>query len=461
MSAPRRARGAGGGADDTLRLGAGAGYSGDRIEPALELVERGDIDVLVFECLAERTIALAQQARRRDPEAGFDPLLEARMRSVLGAAVERGVRIVTNMGAANPLAAARRTAAVARELGLASLRVAAVLGDDVLAHVVAGDYRFEESAAPVRELGDRIVSANAYLGVAPICAALRSDADVVVTGRASDPALFLAPIVHAFGWSLDDWNLLGQGTVVGHMLECAGQVTGGYFADPGLKDVADLARIGFPIGEVSRDGDFVVTKVDGSGGCVSAATCKEQLLYEIHDPARYLQPDVVADFTHVRVDEIAKDRVRVVGGRGSAPTGMLKASIGYVDGWVGEGQISYAGAGAFARARLAREIVRERLRSTRVEASEMRFDLLGVDALHGPVAVRDGEPYEVRLRVAGRTRSMAEAVRIGNEVETLYTNGPAGGGGVVKSAREVVAVQSVLVPATAVRPSVEIVEVTA
>jgi len=461
VSAPRRARGAGGGADDTLRLGAGAGYSGDRIEPALELVERGDIDVLVFECLAERTIALAQQARRRDPEAGFDPLLETRMRSVLGAAAERGVRIVTNMGAANPLAAARRTAAVARELGLASLRVAAVLGDDVLAHVLAGDYRFEESAAPVRELGDRIVSANAYLGVAPICAALRSDADVVVTGRASDPALFLAPIVHAFGWSLDDWNLLGQGTVVGHMLECAGQVTGGYFADPGLKNVADLARLGFPIGEVSRDGDFVVTKVEGSGGCVSAATCKEQLLYEIHDPARYLQPDVVADFTHVRVDEIAKDRVRVVGGRGSAPTGMLKASIGYVDGWVGEGQISYAGAGAFARARLAREIVRERLRSTRVEASEMRFDLLGVDALHGPVAVRDGEPYEVRLRVAGRTRSMAEAVRIGNEVETLYTNGPAGGGGVVKSAREVVAVQSVLVPATAVRPSVEIVEVTA
>jgi hypothetical protein len=462
VSAPRRARGGGGGgADGILRLGAGAGYSGDRIEPALELVERGDIDVLVFECLAERTIALAQQARRRDPEAGFDPLLETRMRSVLGAAAERGVRIVTNMGAANPLAAARRTAAVARELGLASLRVAAVLGDDVLAHVLAGDYRFEESAAPVRELGDRIVSANAYLGVAPICAALRSDADVVVTGRASDPALFLAPIVHAFGWSLDDWNLLGQGTVVGHLLECAGQVTGGYFADPGLKDVADLARIGFPIGEVSRDGDFVVTKVEGSGGCVSAATCKEQLLYEIHDPARYLQPDVVADFTHVRVDEIAKDRVRVVGGRGSAPTGMLKASIGYVDGWVGEGQISYAGAGAFARARLAREIVRERLRSTRVEASEMRFDLLGVDALHGPVAVRDGEPYEVRLRVAGRTRSMAEAVRIGNEVETLYTNGPAGGGGVVKSAREVVAVQSVLVPATAVRPSVEIVEVTA
>jgi hypothetical protein len=446
----------------TIRLGAGAGYSGDRIEPALELVERGAIDILVFECLAERTIALAQQARRRDPDAGFDPLLDARMRTVLRAAVERGVRIVTNMGAANPLAAARRTAAIARELGLGPLRVAAVLGDDVLAHVLAGDYRFEESGAPVRDLGDRILSANAYLGVAPICAALGTDADVVITGRASDPALFLAPLVDAFGWSMDDWNLLGQGTVVGHLLECAGQVTGGYFADPGLKDVPDLARLGFPIGEVAADGDFVVTKVEGSGGRVCAATCKEQLLYEIHDPSRYLQPDVVADFSRVRVEEVGTDRVRVVGGRGSAPTGTLKVSVGYVDGHVGEGQISYAGAGALARARLALEIVRERLRITDVKASELRFDLLGVDALHGVGAARgSGEPYEVRARVAGRTASMAEAVRIGNEVETLYTNGPAGGGGVVKSAREVVAVQSVLVPASAVRPSVETVEVNA
>jgi hypothetical protein len=447
---------------NTIRLGAGAGYSGDRIEPAVELVERGDIDVLVFECLAERTIALAQQARRRDPDAGFDPLLDARMRAVLRPAVERGVRIVTNMGAANPLAAARRTAAIARELGLAPLRVAAVLGDDVLAHVLAGDYRFEETGAPVSDLGDRILSANAYLGVAPICAALRTNADVVITGRASDPALFLAPVVDAFGWPMDDWNLLGQGTVVGHLLECAGQVTGGYFADPGKKDVPDLARLGFPIGEVAADGDFVVAKVEGSGGRVNAATCKEQLLYEIHDPTRYLQPDVIADFSRVHVEEIGPDRVRIVGGRGSAPTGLLKVSVGYVDGHVGEGQISYAGAGALARARLALEIVRERLHITGVETGETRFDLVGVDALHGPEAARrSGEPYEVRLRVAGRVASMAEAARIGNEVETLYTNGPAGGGGVVKSAREVVAVQSVLVPASAVRPSVQLVEVIA
>lgn len=446
----------------TVRLGAGAGYSGDRVEPALELVEQGEIDYLVFECLAERTIALAQQARRRDPEAGFDPLLDSRIKAVLGPALQRGVRIVTNMGAANPVGAAQRTAAIARELRLGPLRVAAVLGDDVLAHVLEGDYRFEESSTAAGELGNRILSANAYLGAAPICAALQTGAQVIITGRAADPALFMAPLVHEFGWSMRDWGRLGQGTLVGHLLECAGQITGGYFADPGLKDVPDLARLGFPIGEVQADGGLVITKVAGSGGRVSAASCKEQLLYEIHDPAKYYQPDVVADFSQVRVEEIGADRVRVSGGHGTAPTGTLKVSVGYVDAYVGEGQISYGGAGALARAELAREIVRERLRLIGLRMSESRFDLIGVDALHGVLGARRGaEPYEVRLRVTGRADSMDEATRIGNEVETLYTNGPAGGGGVSKHAREVVAVQSVLIPASAVRPSVQTVEVTA
>ena len=443
----------------TLRLGAGAGYSGDRIEPAAELAEHGELDCLVFECLAERTIALAQQARRSDPEAGFDPLLEARMRAVLGTCARKRIRIVSNMGAANPVAAARKTAQVAAELGLGALKIAAVTGDDVLELVRAADLRFEESGTRVADLGERILSANAYLGVAPICAALAQGADVVLTGRASDPALFLAPLVHAFGWRLDDWQRLGQGTAVGHLLECAGQVTGGYFADPGFADVPDLARLGFPIGEVAENGDVVITKAASAGGRVSAATCKEQLLYEIHDPCRYLQPDVIADFSAIEVEEIATDRVRVTGGRGARPTGLLKVSVGYLDGHVGEGQISYAGPGALARARLAREIVRERLRLTGVRASETRFDLIGVDALHGErLSAAHGEPYEVRLRVAGRTETRAEAVRIGNEVETLYTNGPAGGGCATRSVREIVAVQSVLLPRERVAPAVRMIE---
>jgi len=438
----------------TLRIGCGAGYSGDRIEPAIELARHGELDYLVFECLAERTIALAQQARLKDAAAGFDPLLEARMRAVLPACAARGTRIVSNMGAANPLAAARRTVQIARDLGLSGLKVAAVLGDDVLEQVLRGEHRLEETGQPLSALKGRVISANAYLGVGPIREALASGADVVLTGRACDPALFMAPLVHEFGWSMDDWTLLGQGTVVGHLLECAGQVTGGYFADPGRKDVPDLARLGFPIGEVDEQGALVVTKLADTGGRVSAATCKEQLLYEIHDPRRYFQADVVADFSEVCIEEIAPDRVRVFGGRGSPPTGLLKVSVGYADGHVGEGQISYAGSGALARARLAADIVRERFSLTGLAAQELRFDLIGVDALHGEAAMRAGEPAEVRLRVAARVATWAQAVQVGNEVETLYTNGPAGGGGVTKSAREIVAVQSLLLPRERVHASV-------
>src|SRR5438309_6393722 len=440
----------------TIRIGSGAGYSGDRIEPALELAEKGDIHYLVFECLGERTVALAQQSRMKNPDSGYDPLLEERMRVVLPICASKGIKIVTNMGAANPVAASRKAAEIARSLGLSSLKVAAVIGDDVLDACKDGDLPIMEFDGTIKQLGNRLLSANAYLGAEPMAEAFRQGADIVITGRASDPALFLAPMIHAFGWSMDDWNLLGQGTVAGHLLECAGQITGGYFADPGCKDIPDLARLGFPIGEVGEDGSLIVTKVAGSGGAVTAQTCKEQLLYEVHDPTQYLQPDVVADFSQVRVEEIGPDRVRVSGGRGSKRTPTLKVSVGYIDSFIGEGQISYAGPGALARGRLALEIVRERLKLTGVATSELRFDLIGVDSLHGAqVSTRAGEPYEVRVRVAGRTENLREAVRIGNEVETLYTNGPAAGGGAWKSARDVVAVASVLLPRELAKPSVQ------
>src|SRR4051795_3176247 len=443
----------------SIRIGSGAGYSGDRIEPAVELAEKGEIDYLVFECLGERTVALAQQARMKNPDAGYDPLLEERMRAVLPLCAAKGIKIVTNMGAANPEAAAKKTAEIAKSLGLSSLRIAAVVGDDVLDACKDGDLPIMEFDGTIRQLGNRLLSANAYLGAEPMAQALTSGADIVITGRASDPALFLAPMIHAFGWAMDDWNLLGQGTVAGHLLECAGQITGGYFADPGYKDIPDLARLGFPIGEVGEDGSLVVTKVTGSGGAVTAQTCKEQLLYEVHDPTKYFQPDVVADFSQVSVEEIGPDRVRVSGGRGNKRTDTLKVSVGYVDSYIGEGQISYAGPGALARGRLALEIVRERLKLTGLQSSELRLDLIGVDSLHGAqVSARANEPYEVRVRVAGRTETLREAVRIGNEVETLYTNGPAAGGGVTKSARDVVAVASVLLPRDLAKPSVEFVQ---
>jgi hypothetical protein len=439
----------------TIRIGAGAGYSGDRIEPAVELAERGRLDYLVFECLAERTIALAQEARQKDADVGFDPLLVDRFNAVLRPCLAGKVKIITNMGAANPVGAARTAANVARGLGILGLKIAALTGDDVTELLRHRDLPLIETQGRVSDIAGQMISANAYLGAAPIVEALGGSADIVITGRVSDPALFLAAIVHEFHWSWNDWDRLGKGTLVGHLLECAGQITGGYFADPGYKDVPDLARLGFPLAEVGEDGAAVITKLASAGGTVSLKTCKEQLLYELHDPTRYFQPDVVADFSGVRFVEVGPDRVAVSGGSGRPRTDTLKVTIGYRDGYVGEGQISYAGAGAQARARLALAIVAERLKLTGVATTELRLDIIGADSVHrGPHSDDARESNDVRIRVIGRTATLKDAIRIGNEVEALWLNGPAGGGGAWKSAREVIAAVSTLIPRSEVKTQI-------
>ncbi|MET4129771.1 acyclic terpene utilization AtuA family protein [Roseovarius sp. MBR-6] len=439
-----------------IRIGTGAGFQGDRLAPAIDLAERGALDYLVFECLGERTIALAQKARIGDPSRGYDPLLERRMRAVLSACARGGTRIVTNMGAANPLAAARKTAEIAKELGLIGLKVAAVTGDDVLDRI--GPCVLDETGAPAAALGARLVSANAYIGCGGLVAALEAGADVVICGRASDPALFLAPMVHEFGWARDDWTRLGRGVLVGHLLECAAQITGGYFADPGVKDVPDLAHIGHPLAEVDATGNAVLTKLPGTGGRISRATCIEQLLYEIHDPARYLQPDVVADFSGVTFDETGPDRIAVSGGTGHPATGHLKVSVGYRDGWLGEGQISYAGANCVARGALAIELVQARLSPLGTAIRETRRELIGVNSVWAEGKAVAGAP-EVRMRFAARCDSVETARRVSEEVEGLYLAGPAGGGGVSASQREILAIASTLIPAERVKTVVEMKEV--
>ena len=439
----------------TLRIGAGAGYAGDRIAPAVELAEKGQLDYLVFECLAERTIALAQLERSQNPATGFDAMLEARMRAVLPACIRQGVRIISNMGAANPLQAGHAVLAVARELGLPHIKVAVVLGDDVLATLTQSGMALPvlESPQTLRDLQTQLISANAYLGAEALLPALQTDAQVIITGRVADPALFLAPLVHHFDWAADDWTKLGQGVLVGHLLECAGQITGGYFADPGHKDVPDLARLGFPLAEVSASGDAVITKVAGSGGCVTVATCTEQLLYEIENPARYLQPDVVADFSQVQLTQLGPDRIQVTGGQGHPRTETLKVTVGYRDGFIGEGQISYAGPGAKARGQLALDVVRERLALAGYAQFESRYDLIGVNAIFGSSAspADREEPTEVRARVALRVPTLQQAQHVAQEVEALYTNGPAGGGGATRTVREVIAAAAVLMPRESVR----------
>lgn len=442
-----------------IRLGCGAGYGGDRIDPARQLVTEGDIDYLVFECLAERTIALHQQEKLADPARGYSPWLERRLDEVLLPAWERGVRIITNMGAANPLAAAERVAALARRRGLPGLKVAAVLGDDVLDRLLSRDRTVMETGEPLASYASRLVSANAYLGAQPLVEALQQGAQVIVTGRVADPALFLAPMVYEFGWSWDDYPRLGQGSVIGHLLECAGQVTGGYFADPGYKEVPRLWGLGFPIAEVDPSGEAVITKPPGSGGVVSLATCKEQLLYEIHDPAAYLTPDVVVDITGVTMRQVGADRVLVQGGSGRERPPELKVSVGYRDSFIGEGEIGYAGPGALERAALAAEIVKRRLVRTTPGLLETRYDLIGVDSLFGiRPAGTTAAPHEVRLRVAGRAPTREIASRVGEEVEALWTNGPAGGGGATKGVREVIGIVSTLIPREEVQPQVVIIE---
>lgn len=430
-----------------LRIGAGAGYSGDRIPPALELAQHGQLDYLVFECLAERTIALAQLERREHPHKGFDPLLEERMRAVLPTCLKQGTRIISNMGAANPLQAGHEVLRVARELGLQGVKVAVVQGDDVLARLLSDglDLPLIDSDATVASLKGQLISANAYLGADALVPALQTDAQVILCGRVADPALFLAPLVHHFGWAPDDWPRLGQGILVGHLLECAGQITGGYFADPGCKDVPNLARLGFPLAEVQQDGSAVITKVAGSGGCVTVATCTEQLLYEIENPARYLQPDVIADFSQVRLTPDGPGRVRASGASGHPRPDTLKVTLGYHDGYIGEGQMGYAGPGCVARGQLALELVRQRLQDACLGDLETRYELIGINSLL-PHAQAAAEPTEVRLRVATRAPTQRQALQVANEVEALYTNGPAAGGGASKSVREVVAAAAVLVP---------------
>ena len=438
---------------ETLRIGCGAGFQGDRLEPALVLAEHGKLDYLMLECLAERTIALAQLRRLNDPAAGYDALLERRMTGLLPLVKQNGVRIVTNMGAANPIAGAQAIVTLAKRLGL-SVRVAALTGDDVL-HLLDPNQKVLETGEPLSSIGP-LFSANAYLGVEEMLPAMASGADIILTGRVADPSLALAPLAHHFGWSIDDTERFARGTVVGHLLECAGQLTGGYYADPGKKDVPNMARLGFPFADVDADGNATFSKVDGTGGRINRMTATEQLLYEVTDPNAYLTPDVTADFTTVEIKETGPDTIAVSGARGRKRPDTLKVSVGYHAGYIGEGEISYGGENCVARAQLAGEIVAERLRG---QFQELRVDILGITGLHTrPMSGGDRNPYEVRLRVAGRSADRQQAALIGEEVETLWTNGPAGGGGARKSTQEQIGIVSCLLARDRVKPQVTVFE---
>lgn len=438
---------------DKIRIGCGAGFSGDRLDPSVVLAEKGDLDYLVLECLAERTVGLAQKRKLMDPNQGYDPLLERRMKSLMPLLSQNKIRLITNMGAANPIAAAKKTLEIAQKLGL-NLKIAALTGDDVLEKIDPTTLALENQR-PISAAGE-IISASAYLGIEGILEALTSGAQIIITGRVADPSLFLAPMIHEFGWSVKDYDLLGKGTAIGHLLECAGHLTGGYFADPVKKPVAGLEQLGHPFADVFPDGSAILSKVKGTGGILNLQTAKEQLLYEVVNPYEYLTPDVKADFTTIHLQTVVEDEVKVTGGTGKTKPEAYKVSVGYKAFYLGEGEISYAGVSALERATLAGEILLRRLQG---KVDDLRVDLIGVNSVHrtnfqSPIA----PPYEIRLRVAGKSAHLANATLVGEEVEALYTNGPAGGGGVRKYVNEVVGIVSILLDRDAITPTVTLFE---
>lgn len=440
----------------SIRVGTGSGFSDDRIEPAQDLAERGAVDYLVFECLAERTIARETATRLKDPERGYTPYLVERFEAVLPACTRNKVRIVTNMGAANPAGAARMVRRVAQDLGLGEIPVAIVTGDDVTEIVRANpQLPLMESGEPVESLIPRMASANAYLGADAIRDALATDAPVVITGRVADPSLFLGTMLHGLGWRYDDYGRLAVGTLAGHMMECAAQLTGGCFIDPGRKDAEDAVNIGFPYADVDADGNIVLGKLEDSGGRLDVQTCSEQILYEMHDPSSYITPDCVLDVREVAFAPESEHRVRVTGAKARPRTPTYKVVVGYHDGYVGEGEVGYAGPNALARARLAEHIVRERLERRGFTYPEIRVDYIGMSSLHGMGEGRP-EPYEVRMRFAARSPDRKAAQAVGFEVRTLHVNGPAGGGGGTNSLREVLGVKSILIPRELVTPRIAV-----
>ena len=433
---------------ETLAVGCGAGFSGDRVDagaPVVRtLIERGGSAALIFENLAERTLATQQLTKRANPLLGYEPLLELQLRPVLADCLKHGITIVGNFGAANPDGAAQLIQGLAKELGLPAPRIAVVRGDDLSddnGRSIVRDHLPNSFDAA------RFVCANVYQGAFEIAEAIRAGAQIVVTGRVADPSLTLGPAIAHFGWGREQWDELAGATMAGHLLECGAQVSGGYFADPGMKDVPGLDNVGFPIAEIESDGSCIVSKALRTGGLVDERTVKEQLLYEVHDPAAYITPDVVADITSAAVVLVGPNRVRLSGVRGHPRTPTLKANVFFDGGWFGEGEISYAGPNAEARARLAMDVMQKRMGSQLA----LRFDLIGVSSILGDDGNRllnqmaPRQVSDIRLRVAGQHLDLAVIDQLLRELTALWTGGPAGGGGVRVAKRQRLSLQSCLI----------------
>ena len=454
----------------TVRIAGGQGFWGDWVEAPYRQVTGGPIDYLMMDYLAEVTMSILQKQKSRDSSRGYATDFISQMERILPTVVDRGIKVTANAGGVNPRGCARALADMARKLGLAGkLRIGIVTGDDLLERLdglLARGHQLAnlDTGRPLRDVRDKVLSANAYLGAAPVVEALQKGAQVVITGRVTDTGLTLGPLMHTFGWTPEDWDKIAAGTVAGHIIECGAQCSGGNCLND-WKRVPDLARVGYPIVEARADGTFDLIKHPNTGGRIDVPGVTEQLVYEMGDPHSYITPDGVADFTTIRLKQAGKDRVQVSGVRGKPATDKLKVSIAYFYGYKAVGTLVYAWPDALAKAQAADRILRQRLQDLKLEFDAIHTEFVGANATHGPLALKgldaDALP-EVQLRIGVRSPDEARVDRFTREIAPLILNGPpsvTGFAGGRPKPEEIVAYWPALIDKTLVKPVVEIMDV--
>jgi hypothetical protein len=449
----------------TVRVGAGSGFWGDNLDPAIEIAKNGDVQYLAYDFLGEPTIPILQKMRHKNAAQGFVPAIRAVVRGVLPICLEKGIKILTNAGAANPHACAESILDTAREMGITKLKVGVVTTNDIqqkVSQLLDLGHTFTNLDTGNDDLGevrDRIVGSYVYSGAYGYVEALKAGCDIIISDRATDDAAILAPLVHEFGWAWDDWDKLAVGILAGHLIECGAASSGGISSL--WREVPEPWNIGYPIAEVTEDGDLFITKVDGTGGLINRVTLTEHLLYEVQDPGNYLMPEVISDFTTVEMEEVGKDRVRVWGAHGKPRPETLKAGIAYTDGFIGEVESSVTWPDAVAKARRSFEIIQKRFEMVDLKAEEVRFDMIGVDSCHWSASPEpDPEINEVRIRVAAKCVDRREASKVARECVMLMGTGPIGSTGQLNTPapREVFALWPTLIPREHVTQTVEIKE---
>jgi len=451
-----------------IRIGSGHGYWGDIFDPGKKIVEEGDVQYIAYDFLGEPTIPILQQLKRKSPDKGYVPAISQLCRTILGTCLDKGIKIVTNAGAANPIKCGERVQEVAKGMGLKGFKIGVVVNDDIhesLDKYLEQGITFENLDTGEKNIGlikDKIVGSYVYIGSEPIVEALENGADIVLTPRTTDDAAILAPMIKEFGWGWDQWDLLACGITAAHLIECGGVSTGG--VSNLWRDVPEPWNLGYPIADISEKGDFFITKTKGTGGIINKTTITEHLLYEVHDPANYLMPEVVTDFTQIKLEEIGNTRVRVTGSKGKQKPDSLKVGFAYRDGFIGEGETTLTWPDALEKAKRSEEIIRKRFEMVGLKANEIRADYIGYNSVFGAVAekLKEGhEPLEVRLRVTAKTDTREEAAKVPREMTWLMGGGPIGSSGQLNAPapREVLALWPSLIPRELVQPKVIMMEV--